>query len=144
VVTPLIAASVDSEISVTAVEGIPAPYGVLVTAELYEQAAHILLAGALQDSDLKDAFASLAPRPVLVMNPQDPLTRKMFQEEALAAFVKVVSASSQQTPLKRWNSRSCRSKGEVAKKTGGVARRTLKRSTPKLPSQLTSCGGVFH
>ena len=89
---PLIAASVDSEISATAVEGIPAPYGVLVTAELYEQPAHILLPGALQDSDLKDAFASVAPRPVLVINPQDPLTRKMFQEEALAAFAQVVSA----------------------------------------------------
>jgi cephalosporin-C deacetylase-like acetyl esterase len=91
-VTALFAASVDSEISATAVEGIPASYGALATAELYEQPAYILLPGALQDFDLTDVFASLVPRPLLVMNPQDPLTRKMFQEEALAAFAQVVSA----------------------------------------------------
>jgi dienelactone hydrolase len=91
-VTALFAASVDSGISATAVEGIPASYGALATAELYEQPAYILLPGALQDFDLTDVFASLAPRPLLVMNPQDPLTRKMFQEEALAAFAQVVSA----------------------------------------------------
>ena len=91
-VTALFAASVDSGISARAVEGIPVSYSALATAELYEQPAYILLPGALQDFDLTDVSASLAPRPLLVMNPQDPLTRKMHQEEALAAFVQPVRA----------------------------------------------------
>ncbi|MGO8789716.1 MAG: acetylxylan esterase [Terriglobia bacterium] len=85
-VTALFAASLDSEISSTAVEGVPASYGALATAQLYEQPAYFLLPGALQDFDLTDVFAALAPRPLLVLNPQDPLTRKMVEQEALAAF----------------------------------------------------------
>ena len=85
-VTALFAASLDSEISSTAVEGVPASYGALATAQLYEQPAYFLLPGVLQDFDLTDVFAALAPRPLLVLNPQDPLTRKMVEQEALAAF----------------------------------------------------------
>jgi cephalosporin-C deacetylase-like acetyl esterase len=81
-ITALFAAALDPEISATAVEGIPASYGALATAELYQQPAYILLPGALQDFDLPDIFASLAPRPLLVMNPQDHLTRKLPQDEA--------------------------------------------------------------
>jgi hypothetical protein len=44
------------------------------------------LPGALEDFDLTDVFAALAPRPLLVLNPQDPLTRKMGEQEALAAL----------------------------------------------------------
>jgi dienelactone hydrolase len=85
-VTALFAASLDSQISSTAVESIPASYGALATARLYEQPAYFLLPGALQDFDLTDIFAALAPRPLLVLNPQDPLTRKMVEQEALAVF----------------------------------------------------------
>jgi len=85
-VTALFAASLDREIAGTAVEGIPASYEALARAELYEQPAYFLLPGALHDFDLTDVFASLAPRPLLVLNPQDPLTRKMVEQEALTAF----------------------------------------------------------
>jgi hypothetical protein len=88
-VTALFAASLDSEISATAVEGIPVSYGALATAGLYEQPAYFFLPGVLQDFDLPDVFAALAPRPLLVLNPQDPLTRKMVEQEAASAFAPV-------------------------------------------------------
>jgi hypothetical protein len=44
------------------------------------------LPGALEDFDLSDVFAALAPRPLLVLNPQDPLTRKMVEQEAVMAL----------------------------------------------------------
>ena len=85
-VAALFSASLDREISATAVEAIPTSYGALAKAELYEHPAYLLLPGVLQDFDLTDVFAVLAPRPLLVLNPQDPLTRKMVEQEALAAF----------------------------------------------------------
>jgi dienelactone hydrolase len=90
--TALFAASLDSEMSSTAVEGIPASYGALATAQIYGQPAYFLLPGVLQDFDLTDVFAALAPRPLLVLNPQDPLTRKMVVHEALVGFESVRTA----------------------------------------------------
>jgi cephalosporin-C deacetylase-like acetyl esterase len=91
-ITALFAASLDAEISAAAVEAVPASYGALATAEIYEQPAYFLLSGALQDFDLTDVLAALAPRPLLLLNPQDPLTRKMVKQEALAALVRVRGA----------------------------------------------------
>jgi cephalosporin-C deacetylase-like acetyl esterase len=85
-ITTVFAASLDKEIWATAVEAIPASYAALAQAELYEQPAYFLLPGALADFDLNDAFAALAPKPLLVLNPQDPLTRKMVEQEALVAL----------------------------------------------------------
>ncbi len=91
-VTALFAAALDAEIRATAVEAIPVSYGALATAEIYEQPAYFLLPGVLQDFDLTDVFAALAPRPLLVLNAQDPLTRKMPQQEALVALARVRDA----------------------------------------------------
>jgi len=82
----LFAASFDSDISSVAVEAIPVSYGALAQSELYQQPAFFLLPGVLQDFDLPEVFAALAPRPLLVLNPEDPLTRKMIEQEARAAF----------------------------------------------------------
>ena len=46
----------------------------------------------LQDFDLTDVYAALPPQPLLLLNPQDPLTRKMFEQEALSDFEPVRSA----------------------------------------------------
>ncbi len=91
-VAALFAASLDSNISPVAGEGLPASYGAIAQSELYQQPAFILLPGVLQDFDLPDVFAALAPRPLLVLNPEDPLTRKMTEQEARAAFVPVRAA----------------------------------------------------
>jgi hypothetical protein len=47
------------------------------------------VAGAVQDFDLGDVFAALAPRPLLVLNPQDPLTQTTTREEAAAGLAPV-------------------------------------------------------
>src|SRR5208283_184927 len=73
-------------------EGIPASYGAPSTAETDKLPASFLLPGVLQDFDLSDVFPALAPRPLRVLNPQDPLTRKMVEQEALAAFQPVRAA----------------------------------------------------
>jgi hypothetical protein len=85
-ITAVFAASLDKQISATAAEAIPTSYAALAQAELYEQPAYFLLPGVLADFDLIDVFAALAPRPLLVLNPQDPLTRKMVEQEALLAL----------------------------------------------------------
>ncbi|MGO8817228.1 MAG: alpha/beta hydrolase family protein [Terriglobia bacterium] len=79
------------DISSVAVEAIPASYGAWATAELYDQPSFFLLRGALLDFDLTDVFGAVAPRPLLLLNPQDPLTRKMFAQEAFVAFEPVRS-----------------------------------------------------
>jgi cephalosporin-C deacetylase-like acetyl esterase len=91
-VAALFSASLDSGISSVGVVAPPATYGAVAKAEIYEQPAYILLPGVLQDFDLTDVFAAVAPRPLLVLNPQDPLTRKMVGQEALAAFEPVRAA----------------------------------------------------
>jgi cephalosporin-C deacetylase-like acetyl esterase len=91
-VVALFSASLDGEISAAAIEALPASYSALAKAEIYQQPAFFLLPGALQDFDLADVFATLAPRPLLVLNPQDPLTRKMAEQESLAAFAPVRAA----------------------------------------------------
>ena len=45
------------DISSVTVEGIPASYGALATAEIYDQPSFFLLPGVLQDFDLTDVFA---------------------------------------------------------------------------------------
>ena len=85
-------AALDSDISSVAVDHLPASYGALAESELYQQPAFFLLPGVLQDFDLPDVFAALAPRPLLVLNPEDPLTRKMTEQEARAAFAPVRAA----------------------------------------------------
>jgi hypothetical protein len=85
-ITAVFAAALDKEISAAAVEATPTSYAALAQAEIYAQPAYFLLPGALADFDLSDVFAALAPRPLLVLNPQDPLTRKMVEQEAIGAL----------------------------------------------------------
>lgn len=85
-VTALFAAAVDARISAVAVEGVPASFSEIARSEEYAQPASLLLPGALRDFDLTDVFAVLAPRALLVLNPTDPLTRKMEREEAQQAL----------------------------------------------------------
>ncbi len=94
-VIALYAAALDSNVSGAVVEGIPNSYAAIATAEIYEQPAFFLLPGVLQDFDLQDVFSALAPRPLLVLNPQDPLTRKMFAAEAQESFAITRAAYSQ-------------------------------------------------
>jgi len=88
----LFAAALDPAIGGASVEGAPATYAAIASAELYAQPVSLLLPGVLQDFDLEDVLSAIAPRPLLVLNPQDPLTRKMNWEEAPHALAKVREA----------------------------------------------------
>jgi len=84
--TALFSAALDPAISGAALEGIPASYAAIARAELYDQPASLLLPNVLLGFDLEDVLSALAPRPLLLMNPQDPLTRRMYAAEAFQAL----------------------------------------------------------
>jgi len=69
-----------------AVEGAAASYSEIARRAEYQQAASLLLPGVLRDFDLEDVLATLAPRPLLVLNPTDALTRNMRSAEARAVL----------------------------------------------------------
>jgi cephalosporin-C deacetylase-like acetyl esterase len=81
----LFAAAVEARVAGAVVEGIPASYTQIARSEVYTQPVSLLLPGALQDFDLADVMAVLAPRPLLVMDLQDPTTRRMSLGEAEVA-----------------------------------------------------------
>ena len=51
-----------------------------------------MLPGALQDFDLPDVLAGIAPRPLLVVNPTDAMVRKLTREAAVKAYEPVHAA----------------------------------------------------
>ncbi len=81
-VVALFTAAIDPEIASVAVEGAPVSYGEIAAAELYNHPLSSMLPGVLKDFDLTDVLASLAPRPLLVLNPEDAMTRKMKEDGA--------------------------------------------------------------
>jgi len=81
-VVAMLAAALDKRVTSAAVDGVPVSYAEIARAELYQQPVSLLLPGALHDFDLADVFAALAPRPLLVMNPLDCLTRPMSRQQA--------------------------------------------------------------
>ncbi len=64
----------------------PASYGEIARSELYAQPASLMLPGVLQDFDLPDVWAALAPRALLVVNPTDAVVRKMDEAKAQHAL----------------------------------------------------------
>lgn len=91
-VIAMLGAAVDSRLAWAACVGPPASYGEIAKSELYAQPASLLLPGALQDFDLPDVLAALAPRPLLVVNPTDAVVRKMDRAKARKALELVTKA----------------------------------------------------
>lgn len=85
----LFTAALDPQISAVGLEGTPASYELVARAELYNFPASLLLPGALQDFDLPDLVASLAPRPLILLDPIDPLSRKLPRVEQKTIFQSV-------------------------------------------------------
>jgi cephalosporin-C deacetylase-like acetyl esterase len=84
--TALFAAVLDNRVSRLAVEGVPTSYAEIFDNEMYAQPASLVLFGALQDFDLQDVYGALAPRPLLVLNPEDAQTKKVFHGQAETAL----------------------------------------------------------
>jgi len=91
-VVAMIAAALEKRVACAAVDGVPVSFAEIARAELYQQPVSLLLPGGLHDFDLTDVFASLAPRPLLLMNPLDCLTRPVDQEQADEALEAVRDA----------------------------------------------------
>ncbi len=87
-------AALDPRLSSVAIAGSPASYIEIARSEFTEQPVSLMLPGVLEDFDLQDVFAALAPRSLLVINPTDALARKMTAEEAAEAFAEVRRAYS--------------------------------------------------
>jgi dienelactone hydrolase len=81
-VVALFTAALDPEIAGVAVEGTPVSYAAIAAAHLYNQPISLMLPGVLKEFDLADVLASLAPRPLIMLNPQDAMARKMNAEDA--------------------------------------------------------------
>jgi len=88
----LFAAAVDPQIAGAALEGIPASYGEIARREVYAQPVSLILPGVLADFDLEDVMSSLAPRPLLVMNPTDAQVRKLTNEVVKFTFEVVANS----------------------------------------------------
>lgn len=80
----LLCAAVEPAVDRLAIEGFPGSYAEMATSEPYAQPASLVIPGALHDFDIVDVIAALAPRPVLVMNPEDAQTRKLPSDSAHA------------------------------------------------------------
>ena len=91
-VVALFAAALEPQVWSVAVNAVPVSYEAIVQAEMYNQPASLLLPDVLRDFDLTDIFASLAPRPLLVVDPVDALTRLLDEEQANDALAAVRSA----------------------------------------------------
>ena len=60
----------------------PVSYAEIARSEVYAQPVSLMLPGVLQDFDLEDVLGAISPRPLLVLNPTDALTRKMALDQA--------------------------------------------------------------
>jgi cephalosporin-C deacetylase-like acetyl esterase len=78
----LFTSALDLRISGTAVEQVPVSYAEIARSEVYAQPVSLMLPGVLQDFDLEDVLGAISPRPLLVLNPTDALTRKMALDQA--------------------------------------------------------------
>jgi hypothetical protein len=81
----LFTAAIDPDIAGAAVVRIPVSYAEIAAAHLYNQPISLMLPGVLKEFDLTDVLTSLAPRPLLVLNPEDAMARKMNTEDARQA-----------------------------------------------------------
>jgi cephalosporin-C deacetylase-like acetyl esterase len=82
----LFAAAVEPAAGRLAAEGFPASYAEIVLSDQYAQPVSLMVPGVLQDFDIADVLGSLAPRPVLVMNPRDSQTRRLASGAASGAL----------------------------------------------------------
>lgn len=86
------AVALDPAISAVAVEDSPVSYSAIARADTYVQPATLLVPGALRSFDITDVLTALAPRPLLIVNPQTPQAAPMTSDAARDALVDVQRA----------------------------------------------------
>jgi hypothetical protein len=85
------AGALDRGVTGVAVESVPASYEEIARCEEYTQPVSLMLPGVLEDFDLTDVYAAVAPRPLLILNPTNATTGRMTHDEALVAMKMVIS-----------------------------------------------------
>lgn len=85
-VVALFTAALEPQVAEVAMDEVPVSFADIAQAELYQQPASLMLPGVLRDFDLVDVMGSLAPRPLLILNPQDALTRRLEEAPATHAL----------------------------------------------------------
>ncbi len=85
-VAALYASVFDERIGRAALEGMLASYRAVVERRIHRNVLEDVVVGALREYDLPDLVASLAPRPVRLIDPADPLEVRLWPEAARDAY----------------------------------------------------------
>ena len=85
----LYAAAFDERIAAAAFEDMLVSYRAVVEHRIHRDALENVVVGALREYDLTDLAASLAPRPVRLINPADPLGMRLWPDAAKQAYAGV-------------------------------------------------------
>jgi cephalosporin-C deacetylase-like acetyl esterase len=89
------AGAVDGQTAGVAAEGAPVSYAGALRTDNYALPVSQLLPGVLKEFDLQDVYGSLAPKPLLLLNPVNAETRKMDHGAARTALAGVRAAYEQ-------------------------------------------------
>ena len=85
-VAALYAAAFDERIGRAALEGMLVSYRAVVGRRIHRNVLEDVVVGALREYDLPDLVASLAPRPVRLIDPADPLGARLWPDAARDAY----------------------------------------------------------
>jgi len=96
-----------------AAEGFPASYAEIASSDVYAQPVSSMAPGALLDFDIPDVLGSLAPRPVLAMNPQDAQTRRLASGAASQALASAREAYRRSAADSAWTLATAATEPEV-------------------------------
>ena len=91
-VPALHAALFDSRIKRVALEEMLVSYRAVVDRRIHRDVLENIAVGALRDYDLPDLVAAIAPRPVRIINPVDPLGKRLWPQAAQRAYASAGSA----------------------------------------------------
>ena len=85
-VPALYAAVFDERIHSLALENMLVSYSAVVQQRIHRDVLENIVVGALREYDLPDLIAALAPRPVRLINPVDPLGKRLWPTQASEAY----------------------------------------------------------
>ena len=86
------AAALDPRVAGVASIGAPVSYGAVLKDPYTRQPVSTLLPGVLEAYEIGDVYAALAPRPLLIVNPQDARRRTVPVASALSEWAQTIGA----------------------------------------------------
>jgi hypothetical protein len=86
------AAAIDQRLSALVLEDMPCSYAAIATAPIHRRVFEIAVPGVLGQYDLPDLVASLAPRPVTLLNLRSPTGASLLEKDRLAEYRSAIEA----------------------------------------------------